>query len=62
MSEWIPINERLPRENGYYLTSTEFNEVYCDYWEDKRFNRTEKVIAWMPLPAPFEQKESEVQE
>lgn len=52
--KWIPCSERLPKDNGYYLTTTMYHEVYCDYWEEERFNRTETVIAWMPLPEPYE--------
>ena len=51
-TEWIPVSERLPEEKGYYLTTTMYHEVYCDYW-DENFNRTEEVIAWMPLPKPY---------
>lgn len=59
---WIPVSERLPEENGYYLTTTMYHEVYCDCWEEERFNRTEAVIAWMPLPKPYEPQESEDKE
>lgn len=52
---WIPVSERLPEESGYYLTTTMYHEVYCDYWEEDCFNRTEAVIAWMPLPAPYKE-------
>lgn len=51
--KWIPVSERLPEENGYYLTTTMYHEVYCDFWEEDRFNRTEEIIAWMPLPEPY---------
>ena len=57
--EWIPVGKRLPKENGYYLTTTMYYEVYCDYWEGERFNRTESCIAWMPLPEPYKEGESE---
>ena len=57
--KWILVSERLPEDNGYYLTTTMYHEVYCDYWEEDRFNRTEAVIAWMPLPTPYEPQESE---
>ena len=50
---WIPVSERLPEERGYYLTTTKTGEVYCDYWDEDNFNRTELVIAWMPLPEPY---------
>lgn len=51
---WIPCSERLPEEEGYYITSTCYNEVYCDYWKGDSFDRTEMIIAWMPLPEPYE--------
>ena len=55
---WIPISEMCPKKNGYYLTTTIYKQVYCDYWTDDRFDRTETVIAWMPLPRPFKEGET----
>lgn len=52
-TRWIPVSERLPEENGYYLTTTMYHEVYCDYWGGGCFNRTEAVIAWQPLPKAY---------
>lgn len=54
---WIPVSERLPEKEGYYITQTMYQEVYCDYWEGERFERTETVIAWMPLPEPYKESE-----
>ena len=51
---WIPCSERLPDKNGYYLTTTCYRQVYCDFWNEDHFDRTEAVIAWMPLPEPYE--------
>lgn len=51
--QWIPCSERLPFDVGYYLTSTIYNEVFCDYWNMNEWNRTEQVIAWMTLPDPY---------
>ncbi len=56
---WIPVNERLPEKDGYYITSTFYGEVYCDYWNENRFERTETVIAWLPLPKPYKAEEEE---
>lgn len=56
---WIPVSERLPRDSGYYLTTTMYDKVYCDYWEGECFNRTEAVIAWMPLPEPYKAESEE---
>lgn len=62
---WIPCSERLPKEPGKYLVTVknltgfwilENNVFVCDYaydtfifqgWEDN------EVIAWMPLPEPY---------
>ena len=54
---WIPVSERLPEKEGYYLTTTIFKEVYCDYWNGDNFDRTEMVISWMPLPEPWKGEE-----
>ena len=50
---WIPCSERLPEERGFYLTTTKDKAVYCDYWNEDNFDRTEMVVAWMPLPKPY---------
>ncbi len=56
---WIPCSERLPEENGNYLVTAIWNgkrEVDMDYfqflcqWDDYK----DTVIAWMPLPEPYE--------
>ena len=52
--QWIPCSERLPEERGFYLTTTKDKAVYCDFWNEDNFDRTEMVIAWMPLPKPYE--------
>lgn len=57
LNEWIPISKETPEENGYYLTTTMFNQVYCDYWNGVAFERSETVIAWMPKPAPYKLQE-----
>ena len=56
--QWIPCIERPPDEDGMYLTTSMYSEVHCDYWNVDHFNRTELVIAWQPLPSPY-QKEGE---
>ena len=58
-TEWIPISKETPKENGYYLTTNMFKEVYCDYWGGISFERTETVIAWMPLPLPYKAESEE---
>ena len=63
-SEWIPISERLPEKNTWVLTCYRLgnNKIDIDIkrinrwnnqWEDE-FDYCNTVIAWMPLPAPYE--------
>lgn len=55
--EWNPLSDVIPVVKGCYLTTTINYEVYCDYWNGENFDRTEDVIAWMPLPRPYMGKE-----
>ena len=57
--QWIPCSKRLPFDAGYYLTTTTYNEVFCDYWNLNEWNRTEQVIAWMHLPEPYSERRQE---
>ena len=56
---WIPVSKRIPETHDYYLTSTIYNQVYCDYWNGDCFDRTETVLAWMPLPEPYTKEEDD---
>lgn len=60
---WIPCSERLPEENGNYLVTVEANDgtasikfQMVDHYGPKWLHegKHEKVIAWMPLPEPYE--------
>jgi hypothetical protein len=69
---WIPVSERLPEPNTAVLTyiSTGPSETFClaywndiqNYWEDWigyksiEKDRGYKVLAWQPLPKPYEEK------
>lgn len=63
--QWIPCSERLPEENGYYLITIKFyhlhNEVTigCSFEDGEWFKvyKDDKVLAWMPLPEPYQPKE-----
>lgn len=59
LNKWIPISKETPKKEGEYLTTTMYNEVYCDFWNGDRFIRSETVIAWMPKPKPYKPQESE---
>ena len=65
--EWIPCEERLPEESGMYLCTCndgyDNRTTFVKY--QKRFSRWDlagtrsywEVIAWMPLPEPYQTKE-----
>lgn len=65
--EWIPCSERLPEEHGYYLVQTDgsHNDVIdiAEYGMYKKlvwgWNKASEVIAWMPLPDPYNGGEAE---
>ena len=86
---WIPVTERLPKNDGEYLLWGKICEDeennYCfigeydscaeefGYWSDHYDSSTlgfldsehveyHKVLAWMPLPQPYEPQESEDKE
>ena len=62
---WIPVSERLPDESGYYLIQQDCCGV-MEYMRVARYNSQmqkfrnaeayryyKKVIAWQPLPEPY---------
>ncbi len=69
---WIPCSERLPEVNTRVMCFTE-NKTYVfaeyggadshyldtkDVWfSDKGWYRKDSIIAWQPLPAPYQPKE-----
>ena len=71
--EWIPCSERLPNESDYYLVTLrgEFNEIEpCVVWfaheddydcdsEWREITDSDTVLAWMPLPKPWEGADDE---
>ena len=61
---WIPVSERLPEESGYYIitandgvghrtTFAKFQKK-AKSWDLTGARSYWRVIAWMPLPKPFE--------
>lgn len=75
---WVPTSKRLPEEDTNVLCWYEYfrygnyNKMYQTYGVGTYFGRfgwagditgeQARVIAWMPLPEPYEQQESEVEE
>ena len=67
--QWIPCSERLPEEEGEYFVTvkktafdTEYDATEVAYCSPnhKWFNVSNcKVIAWMPLPNPYGEREGE---
>ena len=52
---WIPVSERLPKEDGYYLVTWEDEDgrcTLCDYYR-VQFGFGKCVKAWMTLPEPY---------
>lgn len=54
---WIPVTEKLPDKDGYYIVTT--NEIYTDqifYSKDRGWytnKETRIVVAWMPRLQPY---------
>ena len=66
--KWIPVSEKLPEEgkevltcsNGGFIEIQSLEDSCADiYWENQKgdWSDIDEVIAWMPLPAPFEPHE-----
>ena len=57
--EWIPVSERLPEKNTkVYLACCDDGYVTSIMYDSGRWliNGT-NIIAWMPLPEPYKEKE-----
>jgi hypothetical protein len=59
-TRWIPVSERLPEREGWYLTSLGDKtyggadvDMYCKGWVKYGTH----VIAWMPLPEPYREED-----
>jgi hypothetical protein len=60
---WIPVTERLPEESGYYIVTAHdgagHRTTFVKYqkkaksWELTGARSYWRVIAWMPLPEPY---------
>ena len=67
-TRWIPVSERMPEEDGFYLVSIETMKnppeittftgishfiVHNEFLGEMNDFDRENVIAWMPLPQPY---------
>ena len=73
-TQWIPISERLPEEDGQYLITVkykpeaDYEDIYAEHgeWIDGRWDmfcfghcgEVEGIVAWMPLPKPYREEVS----
>ena len=65
--EWIPCEERLPEENGYYLTFMDCGSCEVLHWYNgwncypcaSENEIEDDVLAWMPLPKPWKGADDE---
>lgn len=62
--DWIPVSEKMPEEYDQYLCYC--GDGYCYvYWLDnepwvERALADEEIIAWQPLPEPYEVNKSKL--
>ena len=56
-TKWIPVTERLPREQETVLTYNKQGAILLDWRHDNKWCCFGDVTHWMPLPEP--PKESE---
>lgn len=60
-AEWISVAERLPDENGRFLTVDEKGDMMVCYWEEHfgwfaMVCNKNAITHWMPLPEPPDMK------
>lgn len=69
---WIPVSERLPEESGNYMTCIyneerdgyKLRQIWFAHENDYDIDESgwselyyfERVVAWMPLPEPYREK------
>ena len=49
---WIPVSERLPENDGYYLVSEDDGNIEVEWYDNTGWGYC-GVIAWMFLPTPY---------
>lgn len=71
---WIPCKTALPKEDGQYIVTVKYEhvdgyeDIYSEHgeWVDGHWDAgyghcgsMEKVLAWQPLPKPWEEEKAE---
>ena len=62
---WIPVSERLPEEDDFYLVTAKVgNELIIDISEytpkNDFWDIPHEIVAWLPLPKPYKAESEEV--
>ncbi|MBO7733310.1 MAG: DUF551 domain-containing protein [Methanobrevibacter sp.] len=69
--KWIPVSERLPEVNQYvddvckyYLVQDRYGDMHVAHYQEHGWESIESrlfidVVAWMPLPSPYQPQKSE---
>lgn len=65
VNQWIPCLERLPKKplfswDGYIVQKSNVTEPFSAYWDGEKWTNDEDdeiegIIAWQPLPTPYEE-------
>ena len=58
-SQWIPCDERMPKGEQMVIACTEEGFIVISLYTDENLfeDVRETVVAWMPLPTPYESPE-----
>lgn len=61
--QWVPVEERLPEREGWYLVWTKMNRIplvryFSTRWQ-KFFDDALGVLAWIPLPQAYKEDKNE---
>ena len=60
---WIPVSERLPKEEGNYLVCYNDGYIAVSEWHPNPYEKVcfdmfpDLIVAWMPRPKPYKAEE-----
>ena len=62
IGKWIPVSERLPEEDGYYLVTLSNGDEVVAHTSGivQNHDYEPKMLAWMPLPEPYKAEQESV--